>query len=247
MHFRASASVGLLLFELLFGRNAFAETLTNAFTFQRPPQLGVRLFAGGYAFEQGGNTYEGFELEQTLTPYINAVAAVSGYQFWKGTGGYNSPLTPAAKGAPRNFARLQGGVDLIPFQGTSLIVLGGEDVGDSHAPVIQGIFSTWAAIHSSHPLNFGFAGWHYYQNGVSSGTYDIRTITLSAADFLFLAGIGGAIWGGGTLPSPKTHGGLDLGVFIQHWHLELQVQAGYGTSHTYGIVMASRHFSWDDL
>ena len=240
--------VAILFPALLVGTSTFAQNLSGAFEFKRPAELGVTLFASGYAFEKGASTYEGFELEQTLTPYLSIVGAVSGYQFWKGTGGYDSPLTPAAKGAPRNFGRFQGGVDVIPFQGTSLIVLGGEDAGDSHAPVIQGIFSTWVGIHSSHPLNVAFDAWHYYQNGVSSGTYDIRTIALSTADFLLLAGIGGAIWGGGggTLSSAKTHGGLDLGVFIRNWHLELDVQGGYGTSHTYGIVMATRHFSWEE-
>jgi hypothetical protein len=82
--------------------------------------------------------------------------------------------------------------------------------------------------------------------GVASGTYDIRTIALSAADFLLLAGIGGTIWGGGNLPSAKTQGSLDLGVFIRNWHLELDVHGGYGTFHTYGIVMATRHFSWEE-
>ncbi len=238
--------LAFLAVELLTAVGLSAQTAGDLFELKRPPELGLTLFAGGYGNDQVGSTYGGFELEQTLTSYINVVGAISGYQFWKGTGGYNSPLTPAPKGAPRNFGRFQGGLDLIPFQGTSLAVLGGEDAGDSHAPVIQGIFSSWLGIHSIHPLNLAFDGWHYYQNGVSSGTYDIRTIALSTADFLLLAGMGGAIWGGGSLPSPKTHGGLDLGVFIPKWHLDLDVQGGYGSSHTYGIVMLSRHFSWEE-
>jgi hypothetical protein len=246
MYLRALANFAFLLVQLFLVRSAFSETLNEAFELKRPPQLDVRLLVGGYAFEQGANTFEGFALEQTLTRYVSVVAAVSSYQFWKGTGGYDSPLTPAPKGAPRNFVRFEGGVDLIPFQATSLTVLGGEDVGDSHAPVIEGIFSSWARIHSSHPLNFGFDSWHYYQNGASSGTYDLRTIALSAHDFLLLAGVGGAIWGGGMLPSTMTHGGPELGLFIPKWHLEVQIQSGYGTSGAYGIVTASRHFGWEE-
>jgi hypothetical protein len=243
---RTLVPIGLLLSGLLLPFNTRAETLGDIFEWKRPPQLALTLFSSGYGNDQLGSTYEGFELEQSLTSHINLVGAASAYQFWKGTGGYQSPLSPASKGAPRNVGRFQGGFDLIPFQGTTLIVLGGEEVGDSHAPVIQGIFSSWLGIHSIHPLNVAFDAWHYYQNGVSSGTYDVRTIAWSGADFLLLAGIGGAIWGGGSAPSAKTHGGLDLGVFVPSWHLDFELQGGYGSSHTYGIVTVSRYFTWDE-
>ncbi len=235
-----------MFFGLLTPFKTYAESLGELFEFKQPAQLGLTLFAGGYGNDQQSSTYQGFELEQSVTSYISVVGAASTYQFWKGATGYDSPLSPARRSAPRNFGRFQGGVDLIPVQGTSLILLGGEDVGDSHAPVIQGILSSWLGIHSTHPLNLAFDGWHYYQNGVTSGTYDVRTIALSTADFLLLAGIGGAVWGGGALPTVKTHGGLDLGVFLRKWHLDIEAQGGYGTGHTYGIVTVSRHFSWEE-
>jgi hypothetical protein len=242
----SAACAALLSIELLFPSEIYAQNVSDFFGLKRPPELGITLFATGYANEQAASTYEGFELEQTLTSYVDVVGAASSYQFWKGTSGYDSPLTPAPKGAPYNFGRFEGGLDLIPFQGTSLILLGGYDVGDSRAPVIHGILSSWLNIHSKFPMNLAFDAWHYYQNGVTSGTYDLRTIALSRADFLLLAGIGGAIWGGGTLASAKTHGGVDLGIFVPKWHLGIQIQTGYGTSYAYGIVTASKHFSWEE-
>jgi hypothetical protein len=242
-----AACITFLSVELLVSCQIYAQHLNDLFDLKRPSQLGVTLFAGSYANEQVATTHEGVELEQTLTPYVNLVGAASSYHFWKGTGGYESPLSPAPKGAPRNFGRFQGGLDLLPFQGTSLIVLGGEEVGDSHAPVVEGILSSWLYIHSKSPVNSAFDVWHYYQNGVTSGTYNIRTIAFSTGNFLLLAGIGGAIWGGGggSLAAAKTHGGLDLGVFIPRSHLEIRLQVGSGSAHTYGIIAVSRHFSWE--
>jgi hypothetical protein len=59
------------------------------------------------------------------------VGRISGYQIYQGTG-FDSPLVPSAHSAPRNFGRFEGGVQIVPFPGASFVMLGGEDVGDSH-------------------------------------------------------------------------------------------------------------------
>jgi hypothetical protein len=229
-----------------FASDTPAYTSSDIFELATPPHLSVTLFATGYGNEKYGSTRGGFQLEQSVSRVFGLVGRATAYQIYKGTGGYDSPLSPSPRSATRNFGRFQGGVDITPFQGTSLVLLGGEDVGDSHAPVIEGDFSSWLGIHSIHPINFAFTGSHYYQNGVTSGTYDVRMMAISTADFILLLGGGGAIWGGGSLAKVKAHGGPDIGIFVRSWHLNIDVQGGYGSSSVYGVVSVSRQFGWDE-
>jgi hypothetical protein len=243
-----------------------AYTHSNIFELVTPPHVSVTLFAIGYGNEKYGSTQGGFQLEQSVNGLFGLVGRASAYQILKGILGYDSPLSPSSKSAPRDFGRFQGGIDLTPFQGISLVLLGGEDVGDSHAPVVEGDFSSWFGIHTAHPFNISFTGSHYYQNGVTSGTYDLRTMAMSTANFILLLGGGGAIWGGGSkahggpeidglsdeveaYDNPaaiKAHGGPEIGIFLRRWHLSVEVQAGYGSAHTYGVVSVSRQFTWDE-
>lgn len=223
-----------------------AYTSSDIFELVTPPHVGVTLFAIGYGNEKYGSSQGGFQLEQSVNGLFGLVGRASAYQIFKGTIGYDSPLSPSSRSATRDFGRFQGGVDITPLQGTSLVLLGGEDVGDSHAPVVEGDFSSWFGIHTTHPFNVSFTGSHYYQNGVTSGTYDLRTMAMSTANFILLLGGGGAIWGGGSLSAVKAHGGPEIEIFLRRWHLSVEVQAGYGSAHTYGVVSVSRQFSWDE-
>ena len=58
--------------------------------------------------------------------------------------------------------------------------------------------------------------------------------------------LGGAIWGGGTVGQAKGQGRPDLGIFLRRWRASIDLQAGYGSSHTYGTVSLSRDFSWEE-
>jgi hypothetical protein len=236
------------VFDLIVSLASATPAYTNFHILElvTPPHLSVTLFSIGYGNEEYGSTQGGFQLEQSVNGLFSLVGRASAYQILKGTIGYDSPLSPASKSAPRDFGRFEGGLDIIPFPGTSLVLLGGEDVGDSHAPVIEGDFSSWFGIHTAHPFNISFTGSHYYQNGVTSGTYDLRTMAMSTASFILLVGGGGAIWGGGSLAAVKAHGGPDIGIFLRRWQLRVEVQAGYGSAHTYGVVSASRQFNWDE-
>lgn len=223
-----------------------AHSSSDFFELANPPHLGLTLFAIGYGNEKYGSTREGFQLEQSVNGLFGLVARASAYQMLKGTIGYDSSLSPSSRSAVRNFGRFQGGLDITPFQGISLVLLGGEDVGDSHAPVVEGDFSSWFGIHTVHPFNLSSSCSHYSQNGVTSSTYDLRMMAMSTADFILLLGGGGAIWGGGSLGTIKAHGGPEIGVFVRRWDLNVEVQGGYGSAHTYGVVTVSRHFSWDE-
>jgi hypothetical protein len=134
----------------------------------------------------------------------------------------------------------------VPFPGASFAILGGEDVGDSHAPMFENDFSSWLWMHTPHPANFSYSTNHYYENGVTNGIIDLRTVALSTGQMILLLGAGGAIWGGGTVGQAKGQGGPDAGIFLRAWHMSIDLQAGYGSSHTYGTVGFSRVFSWDE-
>jgi hypothetical protein len=163
------------------GGSAPARADSGFFHLTDPGQLSLALFVNGYGSDRYGTTHEGFELEQSVTNQLGLVARASAYQIYQGTG-FDSPLLPAARSSTRNFGRFQGGIDITFSPGVSLTVLGGEDVGDSHAPVVEGDFSSWIMPHSLHPINFSFSGSHYYENEVTSGRIDLRAILLSTAE-----------------------------------------------------------------
>jgi hypothetical protein len=71
-------------------------------------------------------------------------------------------------------------------------------------------------------------------------------VAFSSGRLMLLAGVGGAIWGGGSVGQAKGQGGPDAGLFVRAWRLSVDLQAGYGSSRTYGLVSLSRTFSWDE-
>jgi len=222
---------------------AHAQDFSQFFALTRPGQLSLRLFGTGYGAERYATTHQGVELGQTLTHGITLVGRLSAYQMLEGSG-FDSPLKPVSRSAVRNFGRLEGGISLTPVQGTTLSLLGGEDVGDSDAPVFENNLSIWLWLQSRHPINLSYSTSHFFENGVTNGLIDLRTVVLSTGRFLMLAGAGGAIWGGGTVGQAKGQGGPDLGFFFNQWRLSVDIQAGYGSSHTYGMVSMSHTFTW---
>jgi hypothetical protein len=222
-----------------------ARADSGFFHLRNPEQLSLALFVSGYGSDKYGTTHEGIELEQSVTDRVGLVARATAYHIYQGTG-FDNPLLPASRSSTRNFGRFQGGIDVTPLPGVSFVVLGGEDIGDSHAPVVEGNFSSWALSHSLHPINFSFSASHYYENEVTSSRIDLRAIVLSTAEVMLLGGVGVAIWGGGSVGNAKGQGGPDIGVFVRRWHTSIDLQAGYGSSHTYGLVNFSRQFHWDE-
>lgn len=212
---------------------------------QSPGRFSLQLLGVGYGSEKYGTTHEGLEIDQTVTRAVSILGRAFAYQVYQGTG-FDSPLTPAPRSSPRNFGLLQGGASVSPFQGTTFTLLGGEDVGDADAPVFENDFSTWWWLQSHHPMNFSYSTNHYFQNGVTNGLLDWRMVVMSTGRLLLLLGVGGAIWGGGSVGQAKGQGGLDLGSFVREWRVSMDLQAGYGSSRTYGMVSFARSFSWDE-
>ncbi len=244
----AISSIGLLLVvALILGRasRTAAQDLTQLLEPADPSRLSLRLFSSGYGADKYGTTHEGFEIDQTLTGALSVVGRVSAYQIYQGTG-FDSPLTPSRHSSTRNFGRLEGGLSLTPFPNTTFTMLSGEDVGDSDAPVFENDFSSWFAMQTLHPVNFSYSTSHYYNNDVTNGLIDLRTVVLSTGKIILLMGAGGAIWGGGPVGQAKGQGGPDLGIFFREWRMSIDLQAGYGSSHTYGTVGVSRTIGWDE-
>jgi hypothetical protein len=183
--------------------------------------------------------------------WVGLVGRVSAYQIYRGDG-YDTPfpfkdIDVFARGTPRNFGRFEGGIDLLPFQGTSITILGGRDVGDSRTSLIDGEFSSWILFHSPHPINFQFSLTAYLQGETrNSSRIDLRTIAFSNGKFMLLLGAGGAIWGGGG-EDLQGQAGPDISVFLNAWLTQVDLQIGYGGApHTYGLISISKHFGWDE-
>jgi hypothetical protein len=224
---------------------AHAQELSRFLEFENPGRLSLRFFAVGYGAEKYGTTHEGFEVDQTVTQVVSLIGRVAAYQVYQGTG-FDNPLAPTRHSSPRNFGLFQGGATFSPFQGTIFTLLGGEDAGDADAPVFENECSSWIWLQSRHPVNFSYSTNHYFQNGVTNGLLDSRIVALTTGRLLLLIGVGGAVWGGGSVGQAKGQGGLDLGLFIREWRISVDLQAGYGSSRTYGMVSFSRSFHWDE-
>jgi hypothetical protein len=212
---------------------------------ENPGHFTLRLFAVGYGAEKYGTTNAGLEIDQTLTRAVNVIGRAIAYQVYQGSG-FDSPLTPGRHSSPRNFGSFEGGASFSPFRATTFTLLGGEDVGDSDAPVFENDFSSWLWLQSRHPINLSYSTSHYFQNGVTNGLLDARTVAFSTGRLLLLLGVGGAIWGGGSVGQAKGQGGPDVGFFLREWRVSIDVQAGYGSSRTYGLVSFARSFGWDE-
>ena len=222
----------------------FEDTYPGFFSLQNPGQLQATAFGGGFVSDKYGVLQEGGQVEQSITPYIGAFGRATGYQLWIGHG-FDSPLAPGSGNHPRlNFGRLQGGVDFTLMSGTHLYISGGKDVGDSHANVVEGDFSSWLMLHSKHPLNGSFSSIHDYENGVTSTEIDLQAILLSTEKYMVLGGAGGALYNGGFLDSTQGQGGPDLGIYYRPWQMGVSAQAGYGSAHEYGQISMYKQLGW---
>jgi hypothetical protein len=226
------------------GANAQLGTLyPNFLQLQRPAVLDAIFFGGAFGSGKYGATQEGFQLEQSITRYFSLVGRVTGYQLWIGDD-FDNPLAPGTGHQGRlNFGRLQGGADFALYPGTHLFLLGGGDVGDSNAAVIEGDLSSWLFVHTRHPLNFSFSANHDYQNRVTSSEIDLRMVALSTENYLVTAGAGGAVYGGGTISNVAGQGGPDLGLYVRRWAMGFDLQGGYGSAEGFGQLSVNKQ--WD--
>lgn len=244
------AIVGALLAACVVGvsgsaRAQFQDLYPGFFQLAKPGVLDAFMFGGAFGSPKYGVVQEGFQAEQTITPYVGFVTRMTGYQVWVGDH-FDNPLVPGTGHQDRlNFGRMQGGFEFALYPGTRLFLFGGHDFGDSDAAVVEGDLSSWWFTHTQHPINFSFAAVHNYQNHVTSAEIDFRAVALSTDNYLFTAGPGGALYQGGEIGAAQGQGGLDLGVYFRQWGIGIDIQSGYGTADGYGEVSFSKQ--WDFL
>ena len=213
------------------------------FQLAKPEVFDVFAFGGGYGNTKYGVIQEGIQAEQSITPYLGMVGRVTGYQLWVGDN-FDNPLVPGTGHQGRlNLGRIEGGVEFAVYPGTRLFVLGGHDVGDSDATVIEGDVSSWWMTHSRHPINFSFSAVHDYQNHVTSAEIDSRVVLASTENYLFTTGVGGAIYQGGEIGQTQGQGGVDLGVYFRRWGFGVDMQSGYGSAQGFGQLSFIKQ--WD--
>ena len=247
---RFVASFGLILVLAIFKAPAhaqLADLYPGFLQLERPGNLQATLFAGGFASERYGASDEGFQLEQSITPYVGVFGRATAYQLYL-SHGETSPLNPSSgHSSGGNFGRFQGGLDFTLYPGTNLLVSGGGNAGDAGGTLIEGDFSSWLWPHSRHPLNFSFGALHTFQNAVTSSSIDLQWALASTEDWLLLGGAGGAIFGGGFVAGQLDgQGGPDLGVYYRPWGIGLTAQAGYGGAKNYGQLSVYKQIGWTE-
>jgi hypothetical protein len=227
--------------------NSYAQSVANAsspFSMVSPGRLNLTLFGGGYISDQYGTSQEGFQLEQTMISSVDLVGRAIGYQLYIGNP-FGNPLAQNGRHESRlNFGRFEGGIDIQPFEGTSVYLLGGGDVGDSYAGVFEADLSSWLLLRSRHPLNLTTSTVYGSENHVTINEIDLRPMLLSNERYLVMAGAGGAIYAGGFVRGLEGQGGPDLGIYFPHLRAGINLQAGYGSARQFGQLSIFKQFEW---
>ena len=197
------------------------------FTIQQPGRVSLTLFSSGF----GSDLFDDPSWFSTRTEHYSLCS--------RGRAGYGLPGVPGRgiqqpvcdRVGTRTLRALPARNRHYPGAGCVAGGSGGHDVGNADKSVIEGDFSGWLFLHSRHPIDFSFTSTHFDENGITSTLIDVRTIVYSTGKWLFLAGEGGAFWGGGTEGKPNGQGGPDLGIFLREWDTRIDLQSGYGSSH----------------
>jgi len=212
-----------------------------------PPHFDITPFGGGFVSQDYDDTNEGVQIEQSLSQGLGLVGRATGYQLYLRKNAV-SPLQVSSNEveARLNFGRFEGGVDISPLEGTNLYLLGGHDVGDSDAFVVEGDLSSWMLESSAHPINLFIAPVYDTENKVTSGEFDLRVVAARTPDWTFIAGAGGSAYGGGFIHGADGQGGAILGLYNTYWKFGGDLQAGYGTPGGYGEFTIYKAFSlWE--
>jgi len=216
------------------------------FTLKSPGQLTLTLYGGGFRADEYATTQQGFQLEQSVTENIGIVARATGYQLYMG-GGFDNPLAPGTGHQARlNFGRFQGGLDIALGPTTNFYLLAGGDVADSHAAVVEGDFTTWFMTESRFPINLVSSAVYDSQNGVTASEIDLRAIVYSTEQYVVLAGAGGAIFGGGFVPSIAGQAGPIVAMYLSGLQLGFNLQGGYGNAGGYAQLSLFKQFRWSE-
>jgi len=221
-----------------------ASPYSDFFQLAHPPELSMIFFAGGFRSDKYATIDEGFQFEQSVTNYVGIVGRATGYQLFIGQG-FDNPLDPGTGHRARfNFARLEAGIDISPYPLTHFYFLGGSDLGDSSAGIIEGDFSSWMRVYSRHPLNLAFSASYDSQNKVTNSEIDLRAVAFSSENYLLLLGGSGTIYGGGFISGLQGQGGPAGGAYFTPWQAGIDLQTGYGSAGVFGQISVTKSLSW---
>jgi hypothetical protein len=216
------------------------------FSLLKPETLSLSVYGGGYISADYATTEQGLQLTQSITPNIGLVARVTGYQLYIHDD-FDNPLNPGTGHQARlNFGRLQGGFDFKLLEGTYLSILGGGDVGDSHAATVEEDFSAWIRRKSPHPINLALSSIYNTENRVVSSEVDLRGVAYSTETYTLFAGGGGAIYAAGFVHGVAGQGGPIFGLYLPSWHMGFDIQSGYGSAKEYGEIAIYKQFGWTE-
>ena len=211
------------------------------------PHLDATIFGGGLASQDYYLTDEGIQLEQSITEGIGIVGRATGYQLWIEKNA-TSPLAPSNRTVNRlNFGRFEAGVDISPWQGLNFVMLGGHDVGDSDAWIIESDISMWFLIANPHPINVFIAPVQDFQNDVTSSEIDFRVVATQTPEWILLLGAGGQVYGGGFISGLAGEGGPIVGIYNRLYQIGADLQFGYGSPGVYGELNLYKTFSFPGL
>jgi len=246
--------LGVLSMVLMFAAGASGQSVfppgptaqPGPLSLLRPETLDLSIYGGGYISADYATTEQGAQLTQSVTPNIGLIARVTGYQLYIHDD-FDNPLAPGSGHQSRlNFGRFQGGFDFRLFEGTYLSILGGGDVGDSHAATAEEDFSSWLFLKSAHPVNLAVSSIYNTENKVLSNEIDMRAVAYSSESYTLLAGGGGAIYGAGFVHGVAGQGGPIFGLYLRRWKMGLDIQSGYGSAKEYGEIALYKQFGWTE-
>ena len=224
----------------------FGQQIIDRMTAPTKPNLNLTIFGGGFMSQDVGLTSTAIQAEQSLTQGLGLMVRVTGvqlYLFQRAT----SPLAPSNQAVGRlNYGRFQVGFDLKPTNSTSIMLLGGRDVGDSDAWSFETDISQWLLMGYSHPINLFLVPSYDTQNLITSSEIDITVMLKQNQSWAWMGGLGNSLSVGGFIHGVDGTTGPVMRLFYLPMQLGASLYAGYGSTGYDGMLILSKGFTLDD-
>jgi hypothetical protein len=245
------------------------------------------LYTGSFVGENYAQISEGFQLEQSINQYVGVFCRLTAFQIFQnqtssGTvaiadsdGEISGFLPLVSPSAQLFFGRFQGGLDFYLTPTTNLQLSGGSDAGSDSSPLFEADFSSWLFVHRLHPLQLSVSSIFTFQNQSTSNSINLETLVRSTENWMFMAGVGGAIFNssfisgantttilknegegangkpfmikvGGAGSSLDGQGGVDVDAYYRPLQSGVGIQMGYGTTGVYGEIALSMQINLID-
>jgi hypothetical protein len=221
----------------------FGQQIIERMTAPTKSSFNLTIFGGGYMSQDVGLTSTAIQAEQSLTEGLGLMVRITGvqlYLFQRAT----SPLAPSNQAVGRlNYGRFQVGFDLKPTSSTSIMLLGGRDVGDSDAWSFETDISQWLLMGYSHPVNVFLVPSYDTQNLITSSEIDLTVMLKQNQSWAWMAGLGDTLSVGGFIHGVDGSTGPVMRLFYLPMQLGGSLYAGYGSTGYYGMIILSKGFT----